>query len=304
MPVKMGATVQSIVFGNTLYVGGGEASNEVDMYTVMKLDLTNNQWTKLPQYTRKRFALVSFANKLMLVGGTDAKSNTSGLIAVFSSNNWEHLYPPMRIARSNTTAVSTDNHIIVVGGRDDQEKRTASVEVLDVNVKKWHTADPLPSPRASIKSTLVGRYLYIMGGWDHTDSASSSVHSIDIDKLVENACMSQDTPSSNIWQEIRDAIIKRATPIGVDGYLFAVGGRDDSDKPSSSVYVYKPETKIWEEVGSLPSPRYYCACSALPTSGDIIVAGGQTTSASIISKYLSSKLLTSYVNTVDILSIC
>ncbi len=72
MPIKMGSSVQSVVVGDTVYVGGGVADNYRDMRTVMKLE--QDQWTKLPEYTAEYFAMTSFANRLVLVGGCDSRN--------------------------------------------------------------------------------------------------------------------------------------------------------------------------------------------------------------------------------------
>ncbi len=64
MPIKMGALVQSVVIGDTVYVGGGFAGNDRDRCTMMKLE--HYQWTKLPEYTAKYFAMTSLANRLVL----------------------------------------------------------------------------------------------------------------------------------------------------------------------------------------------------------------------------------------------
>ncbi len=49
MPIKMGYSVQSVVIGGTVYVGKGDADNDCDMCTVMKLK--QDKWTKLLEYT-------------------------------------------------------------------------------------------------------------------------------------------------------------------------------------------------------------------------------------------------------------
>ena len=38
MPITMGYSVQSVVIGDTVYVGGGFADNDCDMCIVMKLE--------------------------------------------------------------------------------------------------------------------------------------------------------------------------------------------------------------------------------------------------------------------------
>ncbi len=152
MPIKMGTSVQSVVIGNTVYVGGGHAGKD---RTVMKLE--QDQWTKLPEYTSKYFAMTSLANRLVLVGGRDPRNNKRiNQLAVFESGEWTNPYPPMNISRSSSIAVSFNNHIIVAGGYDD-EVRISSVEVLDVASKKWYIAQSLPNPRTEMKSTLIGK---------------------------------------------------------------------------------------------------------------------------------------------------
>ena len=44
-----------------MYVGGGDADNGSHRCTVMKLDLQQDEWTKLPQYRVRFFAMTSLA---------------------------------------------------------------------------------------------------------------------------------------------------------------------------------------------------------------------------------------------------
>ncbi len=139
MPIGMNGSVQS--FGDTVYVGGGDTVGGCDSCTVMKLE--QDQWTKLPEYTVKHFAMTSLANRLVLVGGRDKRNNKpTNQLAVFEAGEWTYPYPPMNIARHSSTAVSFNNHIIVAGGHDDKG-HTSSVEVLDVASRRWYIAQSL-----------------------------------------------------------------------------------------------------------------------------------------------------------------
>ena len=287
MPIKMSKTVQSVVIGQSLYVGGGEADDDRDVCTVMKLDLQRDEWTKLPQYSAKFFAMTSFANQLVLMGGYDpVTQKRTNQIAAFTSGRWTNPYPPMNTARYCSTAVSCNNYIIVAGGYGDPG-RTSSVEVLDVPLLRWYIAESLPNPRTELKSTLTGNTLYLMGGRDHT-RPTKVVYKVDLNELITKAVSKQATPT--LWQVISDTPLKYSTPLNVGGSLLAVGGWDDRYNPSSSIHLYQPDTRRWVKVGDLPTARYNCTCSVLP-SGEVIVAGGQTAG---VYKYLS---------TVDFLSI-
>ncbi len=272
MPIEMGSSVQSIVIGDTVYVGGGGADNDHYGCTMMKLE--HDQWTKLPEYTARYFAMTSLANRLVLVGGRDPRNNKrTNRIGIFESEEWTHPYPPMNIARQSSTAVSFNNHIIVAGGYDDKGP-TSSVEVLDVASRRWYIAQSLPHPRASLKSTLIGNTLYLMGGYDHTRPAKT-VHHVNLNELIVKALSNLDTPT--LWQTLQEVPLPlvRSAPLSIGRSLLAIGGRDDRRNPSSSIHLYQPDTRRWVKVGDMPTARYYCTCSVLP-SGEVIVAGGQT----------------------------
>ena len=276
MPIRMGDNVQSVVIGRSVYVGGGSASlaDNPDKCTVMKLDLERNEWTKLPEYNNRLFSMASLANRLVLVGGMDPVSRkATNQTAVFESGRWMNSYPPLNIARCCSTAVGFNNYIVVVGGRDDQERSISYVEMLDMATRRWYIAESLAKPRASMKSIRIGNALYIMGGLDHYNRGTKVVHKVDLNELITKVATQQATLT--LWQEVVPTPLETSTPINIGGYLLAVGGTDNANNPSSSIHLYQPESKRWVEVNNLPAARYYCTCSVLP-SGEIIVAGGQT----------------------------
>ncbi|XP_064389593.1 uncharacterized protein LOC135337585 isoform X3 [Halichondria panicea] len=283
MPIKMSYSVQSVVIGDTVYVGGGNAVSDRDKCTVMKLE--QDQWTKLPEYTAQWFAMTSLANRLVLVGGHDTRNNKqTNQLSIFESVEWTHPYPPINIARHSSTAVSINNHIIVAGGFDDK-KYTSSVEVLDVASRRWYIAQSLPNAQSGLKSTLIGNTLYLMGGLDHT-GPTKKLHQVNLNELIAKALSNLDTPT--LWQTLQEVPLQWSAPLSIGRSLLAVGGRDSRVNPSSSIHLYQPDTRRWVKVGDLPTARYCCTCSVLPC-GEVIVAGGETE--------------TSYIRTVEFLSI-
>ena len=284
MPIKMGGRIQSVVIGQSLYVGGGGAASDHDSCTVMELDLQRDEWTKLPRNSAKYFAMTLFDNQLVLIGGYDpVTQKRTNQIAVFTSGRWTNPYPPMNIARHSSTAVSCNKYIIVAGGWDDQGCTSSSVEMLDVPSLRWYTAESLPSPRAEMKSNLIGNTLYLMGGWKYTVLSTKVVLKVDLNEFITKTVSKQATPT--LWQVISDTPLKYSAPLNVGCSLLAVGGHDDNS--SSSIHLYQPDTSRWVEVGDLPTARYHCTCSVLP-SGEVIVAGGYNGN---------------FISTVDFLSI-
>ena len=287
MPFKMGNTVQSVVLRNKVYVGGGDADSDHNRCTVMVYDITRDQYSTLPQYNAKWFAMTSLNSQLVLAGGYDiATRKVTNQIAVLEADKWTHPYPPMNIARHSSTAVSFNNHIIVAGGYD-QGRRISSVEVLDLTSNKWSTADPLPGARSSMKSVVVGDMCYLMGGYDHTGNRTKVVHRINVRELSEKAfSMATSQATSNptsLWKTVQETPLFFSSPLVVKGSLLAVGGRADRYNASTPIHLYQPGTRRWVKVGDLPTARCKFTCSVLP-NGEMLVAGGKDSTVSYLNR--------------------
>ena len=295
MPFRMGDAVQSVVLGNKVYIGGGGAGSDRNDCTVMVYDIMRDQCSTLPQYNAKYFAMTSLDNLLVVAGGVDrATRKTTNQIAVFESMKWTCPYPPMNIARSSSTAVSFNNHIVVAGGYV-QGWNISSVEVLDITSNWWSTADPLPGARSMMKSAMVGDMWYLMGGWDHTGNCTKVVHRVNIRELSGKAismatCQATPNPLS-LWQTIPDTPHFFSSPLVINRALLAVGGRDDRFTAATSIRLYQPGSWRWVKVGDLPTARYYCTSSVLP-NGEVLVAGGNDES-----------MFVPYLNRVDLLTV-
>ncbi len=137
----------------------------------------------------------------------------------------------------------------------------------------------------TISTDLIGNTLYLMGGYDHTEPTKTVQH-VDLNELIVKALSNPDTPT--LWQTIEDTPLMKSAPLSIGRSLLAVGGWDDKSNTSSWIRLYQPDTRRWVKVGDLPTARYHCTCSVLP-SGEVIVAGGKSGHI--------------YIDTVDFLSI-
>ena len=308
MPVKVGITIQSVVIGDYVFVGGGGVNFDAveEGYTwnckVMKYDHKKKKWTEsLPKYDYQYFAMTSFNDQLVLVGGCDRQNIRSDRIALFEfvSKKWiTDRYNPMNTARDSATAVCVNNHIVVVGGCTTKKVRTSSVEVLDMSSVpgQWLTTESLPIPRSSMKSTVDEdkNALYLMGGLDHCsaeDHPTKVVYKVNLTDLIDKASTDYKQTTPTLWQTIQDSLMQHSTPLFVGEHLYAIGGRTDISQrlTSSAIYCYQPKDKEWVQVGKLSTDRCLCACAKLP-SGEVIVAGGDAEAY----KYLDSVEILSF----------
>ena len=58
------------------------------------------------------------------------------------------------------------------------------------------------------------------------------------------------------------------------GRVLAVGGRDSDGNPTTAVYIYNPDSNLWQLLGNMPTAR--CRCLVVGLRDRIITIGGHT----------------------------
>ena len=181
----------------------------------------------------------------------------------------EH-FPPMPTKRSDTTAVTTKQHLIVAGG-ESGSNRLDTVEVMDIQTLVWSTAASLPHPYSWASVTICGDQLYVLGG-SYRAGCSKSVLTCSLTKLLQSC---SETSSDSVWHRITNVPVYYSTCAAVNGELVAVGGLDAEHKSTAAVHKYNPTTDSWDIISNMPTPRYRCLVAVLPTN-ETMVFGGDT----------------------------
>ena len=187
-------SAQAVFLRNKLYVGRVVTSAYRQQDTILIYDITWDSW-RLIEGPARSSALTTHNDKLVLVGGTCREADILQLEwpwPTFTATNklwtlqddeqtFTQTLPPMPTARYAASAVSTDKHLIVAGGRDSNHSNLDEVEVY--NGQQWMTTDPLPKTCCFMKSTYQNGYYYLMGG----DYQGRSVYYVHLQSLIENA---------------------------------------------------------------------------------------------------------------------
>ena len=275
-----------VVLERRLYVGGGDTGYGGDEHIVFKYDPDTDNWSRLPSYQYKKFAISIINSHLTLVGGCDHRMKATNQLAVYepSSQHWTYPYHPMPTPRYRPAVVMYDIWLLVAGGRASYCE-LATVELFNTSMNQWLAAFSLPTPCGSLTSATINNLGYIV-------TASKQVFCVSLPDIVSQT-VDQSTASKSpaLWRRLPDAPLERSTAITLRGYIIAVGGRHDNRTPRTDIHLYQPESEQWTKVGDLPIARKYCSCVVLP-SGELLVAGG----------YDESYLLTSRVDVASVLN--
>ena len=131
----------------------------------------------------------------------------------------------MTIPSRGSSVISYDRFIIVVGGKGEDGKYLARVQVLDTTNRQWYQTTPLPEPCVHLTSCVIGNMVYLLGGWIRDVwTPNEHVFSVSLDKLISNAVSPSTGATPSPWSTLEDLPVKLSTALALQGSLLAVGG--------------------------------------------------------------------------------
>ena len=279
--------------GSTIYCGGGYTDNiNTKSRRVFQYSPNQDTWSQLPICPNFQFGLTQLDGKLVTVGGNRTYQfiPINDVYVLQESETWENsIIPPLPTARFYPTAFNYKSTIVVSGGITHWETdsihstRTNAVEVFQTKMYQWYRAEPLPVAHSGMSCAIVNDTCYLIGG-DKLGGASRHAYCTSVSNLIsrslppdhpETRSTPQASPSPPTWQVLPECPLSYSTAAELGGCLLAIGGRDDSNSPSSAVHMYSPSTNSWVKIssGDLPVPRFYAAATQLE-GGEVIFVGG------------------------------
>ena len=245
---------------------------------IYSYNTVHQSWEDIPGCPVSSFSMAVLDNLLTIIGGKSIDlAPVSTLYSYsYSAKNWMQEFPSMQVERYWTISNVYESFLVVIGGEGKDRRVLKTVEVLDLGTRQWSFASSLPRPMDSAASTICGDHLYV-GGGSHPDTARyvtvcSLTHLLE-DLHEEQRSISASLSQQRIWNQVDDLPYLKTSLTSVDGYLFAVGGKDEVDQPTSAIYVLDTVGKKWEKVSEMTYPRSSCYAIALPNN-EIMVVGG------------------------------
>jgi len=292
-PLTGALAVQS---GSHLYlVGGSDGTNATSQVLVTTVSSDGNfqPWTQGPALpdARTNAALAVFGGVPYVIGGLDASGaptttvftgqlsngEITGWVPADGSNSTPKLELP--VALSDAATGVSSNGIFVVGGKTaDGLSGTLYQSIIEAGtLQAWEEvgALPLPEPRAGAAGTVLGNFLYVLGG-DGPNGTSNSAFRLTLANGVPASSPSDPNTlqgwamptasSSGFLPQPRTL----AASFNNNGSLYVIGGSDANGQPTTSNYWTVPngtsgDIVSWSQSTStdLLTPRSGAAVAAI-----------------------------------------
>lgn len=185
--------------------------------------------------------------------GDDGTPSPSGLQVRWTSG------PSLNRRRTQTTAVTLDGRLYVIGGIVDAGDR--ALAVFDGSV--WHDATPPPKAVNHTSAVALDGRIHVLGGYSGSFLGSPPL----------DAHWTYDPPA-DAWDRAPSLPTPRGALVAVvaDGRIHAIGGAT-AEGTTAVVEVYDPKTGSWSKAARMPTAREHLSAGAV--DGDVYVAGGR-----------------------------
>jgi len=298
----------AVLSGTHLYLVGGTTASGASadvLATNVSADGNLAAWAAGPALPEPRngAALATLSGVPYVIGGLDASGKPTttvfaGVLKDGALTGWAKLdgstsgAPNLTLPAplSDAAAVAASNGLYVFGGRTaDDLSQTVWHSKLSTTTPpllgSWQevTALPLPEARTSATATLVGNFVYLVGG-EGPNGISGTVFRLQLrngDPAIDfttNQLIGWATPRTGRPGNL-PAPRAHATSFTANGALYTVGGVDASNAPQATNFWSVPDPTVgdipnWQELkaADLPQPRAYSAVA--PVGSVAFLIGG------------------------------
>ena len=271
-----------------IYVTAGGSPNPNAYNKVFSLNMTTGEWDNLAPSEHRFGILQIIAENLCIIGGSDVKTRKSiKKVSTYDEKNdsWIHSYPDMLSARFKPGVVTYNDHVVVLGGTQDNDNINNDIEVFNWRLAmtqkdtQWErSALTLPVPMWGISPIIADEYLYIVG-YTQPRGTSNRTYRLSISLLIfllQQPHHAGALDRQVVWSELSrapyffTALVPELYPPIIMG-----GGDNTGNSPTSDICLYDMSGNSWKQVASLPMARLNTAVATID-DGTVIVFGGYT----------------------------
>ena len=111
------------------------------------------------------------------------------------------LGPPLPIERGDVAAVTTEQYLIVAGGKYRERRISNRVNILNIDTKIWSEVSSLASGAVVPSTTIIGDQLYVLGG-----EYSGCLQRYNIMTLIQSKKWTQ-----SVWETLESCPVSNST---------------------------------------------------------------------------------------------
>ena len=263
------------VSNGTVYCTGS-CPNEDNDHEVYCYDTETNQWKQLPRPGHNRGVIHMVDDQLTIFGGTDSTTGEyHNKVTTYNSktNSWYSCYPDMLHERYKPGVITSDDHVVVMGGANSSDTDLDSIEVMNYRQQlQWKEVSlHLPVPMYAITPTISGEYIVIVG------YTSDLTYPTFYQTTTQEVISSLDQPLSTgavtrQWKHLPSPIYYDTTTVPYSNPPVIIGG-NVKYVLTCDITLYESSKNLWRKVDSLASARDNVGV-ALLNDNTIIVIGG------------------------------
>ena len=286
------------VSNGTIYCTG-TCPNVDSEHEVYCYDTRTDQWKQLPRPGHRLGVIHMVDDKLTIFGGVDSTTNKHhNKVTTYNSktNSWYSHFPNMLYNRNRPGVVTSDDYVIVMGGKSSPDTILDNMEVMNYHRLQWREVSVhLPVPMWAFRPTISGDHITILG-YSHPRGRYNGCYHIPTEELILSFDQSLSPGAVPVqWKKLSAATHYYTTTIPYSNPAVTIGGSNQS-VPTSDVSLYDTHKNSWRKVDSLTSARD-CVGVALLNSHTIIVIGG-TSGGVGIEGAMASSLSTVAIGTI------
>jgi hypothetical protein len=165
---------------------------------------------------------------------------------------WEAL--PFDVPLQNLSLVSCGAHLYRIGGLgapgktvDGTLESVSEFACFDPSSQEWTQLPALPAPRSAHDAISADGKIYVIGGCHQVGDRVEDWHDT---ALMYDASAG----SKGAWQSLPTPSFRRRN-LAVAAWqncVWAIGGKDDEDRTTSTAYCFDPQRGYWSEGPELP----------------------------------------------------
>ena len=288
------------VSNGTIYCTGS-CLNEDNEHDVYCYDTRSNQWKQLSRPGHRLGVLHMVDDKLTIFGGRDSTTGKRhNKVTTYNSktNSWYSCYPDMLHIRHKPGVITSDDHVIVMGGKTGPDTYLDSIEIMNYRQQlQWKEVSlHLPGPMWAIKPTISGDYITIVGYTDN-EGSDKGYYQISTQEVISSLDQPLSTGAVTVqWKELSFATHYYTTTVPYSNPPVIIGGKSYSNQggiPTSDISLYDSSKDLWKKVASLTTARGDIGVSLI-NNNTIIIIGGNTGGGSV------EAAVASFLTTVEI----